>query len=210
MPKGVKKPCRSPGCTALQEGFNDCYLCASHGVNCRCAFHRRKRTQRYRTEQQKMAIAIKKRKHEKDNSAAPSHEDGLDSICDDNFHDDCPHDFSREDEEQHDLDMDGLDFLQKLENPVRWTRVESNCICFPDMVLRDGTETELDEKSFVHVYLLTRNWGSVTRSVVASDCGCDYALRMNSILLGGFDSSLHTFEEIREEFGVGLPCVHTW
>ena len=172
MPKGVKKACKSPGCSSLQEGFNECYLCVAHGVKCLCAFHRRKRRQNFAKERERELQARKKPKIQQKPRALraqPEFDDG-------GFGDDP--DLSSDDDEHNgtvSLDTDGLDFLQKLQNPVRWTRVESDCLCFPDIVLREGVETELDGKSFVHVYRLTRTWGSVERRVITSDCGCEYA-----------------------------------
>ena len=105
------------------------------------------------------------------------------------------------------LDADAHAYLHLLRTSRTWTRVESNCLCFPDIKIQDeknytlGIELEKSSKKscFIHVY---RNG-----KFFLPDCSCDYGERLGSMLLGGYVTDMNVADEL-EYFEVGDPCIH--
>ena len=105
------------------------------------------------------------------------------------------------------LDSDGFQYLNMLEATPMWTRVESDCVCFPDLVER-RSELQLDAKRFCHAYRVPLEVQNGTHTIVLPDCQCKYAQTVGQITRGGFDQSDLSLEDLLSYFEVGEPCLH--
>jgi hypothetical protein len=110
-----------------------------------------------------------------------------------------------------DLNTDELEYFKRLTNPPKYTRIDSSCVCFPDVIIDDKRDTiSLSTVSFIHAYQSHRKYGPNDQktSTIAPECDCEETNKLNNMLAEGFDTKEHTFSETLNFFEINDICIH--